>query len=75
MTVDELGEIVDKARADGYGNADISVIHASSGNPDQRVSGVQPILSVVYTEGLQLVVSNYLSRYAHVVVPDVEPAR
>ncbi len=72
MTVNELGDLMDRARADGYGTATISVIHASSGSPDHKVSAMMPILSVVYSTGLQLVASNYVSGYVHAVVPDVE---
>ena len=74
MTVSDLCAAMNKARDDGYGNADVSIICAGSGNPDQTVSATFPILEVVYTKGLQLVRSNYVSGYARAVVADREPA-
>lgn len=75
MKLDEL--ITDLAQVRHvYGNIDVKIAHASSGNPEQKVSGVFPLLQVDTNHGVTLVQSNYIDRqtpYIQAVFPDKEP--
>lgn len=64
MTVHELMEQL----LDVDGDAEVGIIHASSGNPNQKESAVCAVLAVNSKHGVNLVQSNYISRY----VPTVE---
>lgn len=66
MTVHELMEQL----LDVDGNAEVGIIRASSGNPEQKESGVCAVLSVNSKHGVNLVQSNHISR--HVPIVEVE---
>lgn len=72
MTVTDLIRELEQARDIGYSDAEVNVIHATSGEPSHKVSGKFPLLAVNSEHGVNLVQSNYCVGYVPLVCEDIK---
>lgn len=72
MIVNDLIRELEKARDLGYSDAEVNVIHATSGELSHKASGKFPLLAVNTEHGVNLVQSNYCVGYVPLVCEDVK---